>query len=569
MKPITPAPTMRSDSLDDAVLATLARLTAGLSPSSMIQAMTAWWTSLASSPAEQSRCMAVTFQLMLDHWGGRDREPTDTRFSDRRWHGWPWLTMARTHETATQWWEQVTRIDGMPDHAREQMSFYARQWLDLLAPSNLLATNPHALGKAMETLGGSLHQGWLLALEDLREAATADPTPKDMALTPGAKLATTPGQVVLRNHLVELIQYAPTTSKVQAAPIFIVPSCIMKYYILDLSPHNSMVRWLVDQGHTVFMVSWRNPDAADAHLTFDDYVRQGVLEPLALIHALCRQPVHLVGYCLGGTFAAVAAAALAREHPPQPVTPLAGLTLMAAETDFSEPGEMGVLIDEAQVKMLEAMMGSQGFLSGRQMAGSFQFLHARDLVWARRTQRWLLGEETAGNDLMAWNADVTRLPATMHSQYLRRMYLDNALANGRYRFEGRPVNLRDIRAPLFVVGTEKDHVSPWRSVFKIHQLADVPIRFVLTNGGHNAGIVSEPGHAHRHYRWGDTASDGARPTPEQWLQQATACEGSWWLAWSDWLTQRATGPEVAPRHPDSSAGLGAAPGHYVHVRYAD
>ena len=263
---------MRSDSLDDAVLATLARLTAGLSPSSMIQAMTAWWTSLACSPAEQSRCMAVTFQLMLDHWEGRDREPTDTRFSDRRWHGWPWLTMARTHETATQWWEQVTRIDGMPDHAREQMSFYARQWLDLLAPSNLLATNPHALGKAMETLGGSLHQGWLLALEDLREAATADPTPKDMALTPGAKLATTPGQVVLRNHLVELIQYAPTTSKVQAAPVFIVPSCIMKYYILDLSPHNSMVRWLVDQGHTVFMVSWRNPDAADAHLTFDDLV---------------------------------------------------------------------------------------------------------------------------------------------------------------------------------------------------------------------------------------------------------------------------------------------------------
>ena len=554
---------------DQIALATLARWTCGLSPASMAQAVTAWWTSLASSPAEQLRCLDLARRLMVDRWAVDHQTPSDSRFSDTLWHQWPWRGIARNHETATQWWEQVTRIDGMPAHAQEQMVFYARQWLDMLSPSNHLGTNPRAIQRAVETLGASLHQGWQLAYEDLKDAVAPSPLPKDPDLVPGASLATAPGQVVLRNHLAELIQYSPTTRKVHAAPVLIVPSCIMKYYILDLSPHNSMVRWLVDQGHTVFMVSWRNPDAGDAHLTFDDYVRQGVLEPLASIHAICRQPVHLAGYCLGGTFASVAAAALASEQPAQPVTPLASLTLMAAETDFSEPGEMGVLIDEAQVKMLEAMMARQGFLAGRQMAGSFQFLHARDLVWARRTQRWLLGEEAAGNDLMAWNADVTRLPATMHSQYLHRMYLDNALANGRHCFEGRTLNLRDIRAPMFVVGTEKDHVSPWRSVFKIHQLTDVPIRFVLTNGGHNAGIVSEPGHPHRHYRWSDTAADEVRPTPDQWMQQAASCEGSWWLAWNNWLTQRATGPEVAPRLPDSSAGLGCAPGRYVHVRYAD
>lgn len=555
--------------IDQQLLADMARFTHGLSPASLAQAMTAWWTNLATSPGQQLALLSLAQQLGIG-WMLSSREPAqDGRFSDPAWHPWPWSDMARLHEAAGQWWQAASQLDGMSPHAREQMGFFARQWLDMLSPSNALMTNPQAMARAQQTLGGSLRRGWELARQDVRaELGVSDVDAPPMP-GPGNGLATTPGQVVMRNHLVELIQYAPTTPKVHAAPLLIVPSCIMKFYILDLSPHNSMVRWLVDQGHTVFMVSWRNPDAGDAGIGFDDYVREGVIEPLAWVHAHCRQPVHLAGYCLGGTFAAVAAAALSGANPVQPRTPLASLTLMAAETDFSEPGEMGVLIDEAQVRMLEAMMSRQGFLTGRQMAGSFQFLHTRDLVWARRTQRWLLGEDVAGNDLMAWNADVTRMPATMHSQYLRRMYLDNALANGRYCFEGEPVNLRDIQVPLYAIGTEKDHVSPWRSVFKLHQLVDVDLRFVLTSGGHNAGIVSEPGHAGRRYRAADTAADGLRPTPEQWLEGAQAHAGSWWEDWDQWLAGHAVGPQHAARPPATDKALGPAPGRYVMVRYAD
>lgn len=555
--------------IDQQLLAEMARVTHGLSPASLSQAMTAWWMTLLSSPGQQLQLLQHAQQLGIG-WMLTSREPAqDGRFADPAWHPWPWSDMARLHEAVSQWWQAATQLDGMSPHAREQISFFARQWMDMLAPSNALLTNPQAMTRALETRGDSLRHGWELARQDMRvsmgvaEPETPPPGPRN-------GLATTPGEVVMRNHLVELIQYAPTTSKVHAAPLLVVPSCIMKFYILDLSPHNSMVRWLVEQGHTVFMVSWRNPDAGDAGIGFDDYVRQGVIEPLAWIHRSCRQPVHLAGYCLGGTFASVAAAALSREHPARPVTPLASLTLMAAETDFSEPGEMGVLIDEAQVRMLEAMMARQGFLSGRQMAGSFQFLHARYLVWARRTQRWLLGEDVVGNDLMAWNADVTRMPATMHSQYLRHMYLDNALANGRYCFEGEPVNLRDIGVPLYAIGTEKDHVSPWKSVFKIHQLVDVDVRFVLTSGGHNAGIVSEPGHSGRRYRVADTAADGLRPTAEQWQQGAgETANGSWWEDWHQWLSRHASGPLRPARQAPVDPELGPAPGRYVMVRYAD
>jgi polyhydroxyalkanoate synthase len=328
----------------------------------------------------------------------------------------------------------------------------------------------------------------------------------------------------------------------------------------------------------VYIVSWRNPDESDALLGMDDYVRDGVLAALDHVHRATGEPVHLMGYCLGGTFAAIAAGALgggdaqvgrpARDGG-EGTGPLATLSLLAAETDFTEPGEMGVLIDEAQVRLLEDMMAEQGFLTGKQMAGSFQFLHSRELVWSSLTRRWLLGEDEVPNDLMVWNADVTRLPAVMHSQYLRSCFLNNDLAEGRLLFQGQPVSLRDIRVPVFAVGTVKDHVAPWRSVYKVHRLVAGEVTFVLTNGGHNAGIVSEPGHPRRFYQLLTTPPREPWRSADEWQALAPRHEGSWWPAWSAWLVSHGQGRAVAARQPVPDAALGPAPGRYVMVRYGD
>jgi polyhydroxyalkanoate synthase len=296
-----------------------------------------------------------------------------------------------------------------------------------------------------------------------------------------------------------------------------------------------MVRYLVEQGHTVYMLSWRNPDERDRELTLDDYLRLGVLDALGTIGSLHGKttPVHAAGYCLGGTLLAIAAAALGRDGDRQGIVgaanlpPLKSLTLLAAQTDFSQPGELGLFIDESQIGYLDEITNGKGYLSGGQMAGSFQFLHSRDLVWTRRMREYLMGEREQRTDLMAWNADTTRMPARMHHEYLTALYLHNALATSSYRVEGRAVSLADLRLPVFLVGTERDHISPWRSVYKLHHLCDAEITFVLTSGGHNAGIVSEPGHANRSYRIDCRAAQGPWVEHEQWLQQAPTHEGSW------------------------------------------
>jgi polyhydroxyalkanoate synthase len=347
----------------------------------------------------------------------------------------------------------------------------------------------------------------------------------------------------------------------------------MKYYILDLSAHNSMVRWLVGQGHTVYILSWRNPDESDALVDMDDYLEQGILDPLAAIARLAPQrAVHAVGYCLGGTLLSIAAAALSRTQRvrgAEALAPIASLSLLAAEVDFTEPGEMGVLIDESQVALLEDMMAERGFLTGEQMAGSFQFLHSRELVWSATVREWWMGEPLRPNDLMAWNADTTRMPAAMHSQYLRRCYLHNELAESRYCVEGRPVSLDDIELPIFLVGTEKDHVAPWRSVYKLHRLTDAEITFVLCNGGHNAGIVSEPGHAGRRYRQRTRRAGEPWIPAQEWETLATPHEGSWWKAWHEWLVRHGSGRSLRARPIDAAHALAEAPGHYVLQRYPD
>lgn len=562
--------------LDRSTRAALGAAAGGLSPVSLGLAWADWCWHLAMAPGTASRLAArggvLAWQAMQQAVGGHP--PPERRYADAGWSQWPFSADAALHGAAEQWWRDATALHGMSPHHREVVQLFARQWLDLLAPSNWLWRNPQVLHKAAQTQGGSLARGMAHAVDDWRRSQGLPPLqPDEPVYRPGIEVARTPGQVVHRNHLVELIQYAPQTPQVQREPLFIVPSWIMKFYILDLSPHNSMVRYLVEQGHTVFMLSWRNPDEADALLDMQDYLQLGLFDPLAAITRLTGGvPIHAAGYCLGGTLLAIGAAALARK-PAVPgaeaIAPLASMTLLAAQVDFRDPGDLGVLIDDAQVAMLEDTMAERGFLTGQQMAGTFQFLHAQDLVWSVRMREYLLGEPDVPNDLMAWNADVTRMPATMHSHYLRSLYLHNDLAEGRYEVDGRPVSLHDLRLPIFAVGTVKDHVSPWRSAYKIHRLAHADVDFVLTRGGHNAGIVSEPGHAGRAFQQMQTRADDASLAPEDWQQQAPNFDGSWWPAWHGWLEAHGSGRTVPARQPRRTPALGPAPGRYVQVRYVD
>jgi polyhydroxyalkanoate synthase len=571
-------PAEAAASFDRSVHAALSRYTGGLSLVSLGLALADWAWHLAGAPGTAARLATqaplAALEALHKAAQGLDGATDDPRFADAAWSVWPFAAAATLHHAAEQWWQDATELRGQDHHHHDVVQLFARQWLDMMSPSNWPWSNPQVLRATAESRGDNLLRGLAHALDDWRRtqglAPLQEPGP---ARRPGHEVACTPGQVVHRNHLVELIQYAPQTPRVQRAPVFIVPSWIMKYYILDLSPHNSMVRWLVGQGHTVFMLSWRNPDENDALLDMEDYARLGVLDSLAAVSALTGGvPIHAAGYCLGGTLLAIAAAALARRQGVQGgevIAPLATLTLLAAEVDFREPGELGILVDEAQVAMLEDMMAERGFLTGRQMAASFQFLHARDLIWSTRMREYLLGEREAPSDLMAWNADLTRMPATMHSHYLHSLYLHNDLAEGRYEVEGAPVALGDLRRPMFVVGTVKDHVSPWHSVYKIHRLAPhADISFVLTSGGHNAGIVSEPGHAGRDYRLLISRAAETRLTAEDWQQAAPRFEGSWWPAWHHWLVTH-DGGTVPARHLDRSPALGPAPGTYVHMCYDD
>jgi polyhydroxyalkanoate synthase len=473
---------------------------------------------------------------------------------------------------AEGFWRDASHMPGMTAHHAQMTDFFARQWLGMVAPANWLATNPVVLQTTLQQGGANLVEGamnWWRDLGGLPDPAVVE---HDKHFRVGHELAVTPGAVVFRNRLIELIRYAPQTASVHPEPLLVVPSWIMKYYILDLSPHNSMVRYLVGQGHTVYMISWLNPDADDHDLTMDDYLRLGILDGLRAIGRLhgMRQRVHTMGYCLGGTLLAMAAAVIGRDggRTTAGLPPVASLSLLAAQTDFSEPGELGLFIDESQVGFLDEITRNKGYLTGGQMAGSFQFLHSRDLVWTRRMREYLMGEREQKSDLMVWNADTTRMPARMHHEYLTALYLHNALATSSYRVDGKAVSLADLRLPVFLVGTERDHISPWRSVYKLHHLCDAEITFVLTTGGHNAGIVSEPGHANRSYRMATRPAQAPWVEPGHWVETATRHEGSWWPAWHAWLAARSSRPVRA--HPiPPRAVLGPAPGRYVMRRYRD
>lgn len=554
-----------------------AQFSGGLSPAALALAFLDWSAHLAAAPGKRTelawkaarKATKLASHLAACGLGAGDAAcieplPGDERFAGEAWQHWPYSLWSQSFLLTQQWWHNATReVPGVTPHHEEMVAFVARQLLDMMSPANTPFTNPDVVARTLETGGANLLAGFRNGLEDASRQASGQGPVGTEAFVVGRDLATTPGEVVFRNHLIELIQYAPATETVQAEPILIVPAWIMKYYILDLSPRNSLIRHLVAQGHTVFCISWRNPTAADRDLGLDDYRRLGVMAALdAVATILPGRAIHAAGYCLGGTLLTIAAAAMVRAGDRR----LASLTLLAAQTDFTEPGELALFIDHSQVRLLESVMWNRGYLASDQMAGAFQMLRSNDLVWSRLVHDYLMGERTPMNDLMAWNADATRMPYRMHAEYLRRLYLDNDLAAGRLLVGGRPVALQNLRLPLFAVGTERDHVAPWRSVYKIHGLADTDVTFVLTSGGHNAGIVSEPGHPHRHYRIATRRHDDVRISPDEWVEQAGLREGSWWESWIAWLDEHSTGRVAPPPMGDLAAGLAPvtpAPGTYV------
>ena len=568
-------------SLDALAHAVRARATRGLSPAARVLAWQDWALHLALSPGKQVGLWKLALReqqrfvrYALDSAANRARKPCveplaqDRRFADPAWQQWPFNLIHQGFLLQQQWWhEATTGVHGVTQHHERMVNFAVRQWLDIWSPANFIPTNPEVLHALVSSGGASLRQGGRNFAEDLWRLLLDEPPAGTEEFVVGRDVAITPGKVVFRNHLIELIQYAPTTSDVHAEPVLIVPSWIMKYYILDLSPHNSMVRYLVEQGHTVFIISWRNPDSDDRDLGLDDYRQLGVMEALDAVNAIVPdRKIQAVGYCLGGTLLLIAAAAMARDGDER----LHGLTLLASEADFRDSGEISLFIDESQLAWLEAGMWDKGYLEGNQMAGAFQMLNSRDLLWSRRVREYLLGERQALNDLMAWNTDLTRMPYRMHSEYLRQLYLGNDLAEGRLRVGDKPIALTDLRVPLFVVGTVRDHVAPWPSVYKLHLLTDAELTFVLTSGGHNAGVVSEPGHPRRSFQIATRGVGERYVDPERWRAQAPLHQGSWWPAGQMWLARHSAGrvapPALGSARKKKYTPLEDAPGIYVRMR---
>ena len=568
------------ETIDRMVNANLARGTGGISPVVLAMAYSDWLMHLGMAPGKQALLneKAVRKMIRLGLYAFKSGqnpgtspciEPLrqDHRFDGEGWRQWPYNLIYQSFLLTQQWWyNATTHTRGVNRQNEAIVSFVTRQVLDMFSPSNLPLTNPEILRATMEEGGQNLTRGWANFMADMEKLIAGKRLDEgEEQFVVGRDVAITRGQVVFRNSLIELIQYQPATSQVYAEPVLIVPAWIMKYYILDLSPHNSMIRYLVEKGHTVFAISWKNPTAEDRDTGMDDYREQGVMAALdAVSMILPGRKVHTVGYCLGGTLLTIVAAAMARDGDHRVKT----MTLFAAQTDFVEAGELLLFINESQVAFLEDMMWDQGYLDAGQMVGAFQLLRSNDLIWSRLVYDYLLGQRQPINDLMAWNADQTRMPFRMHSEYLRHIFLGNELATGHYKVKDRPIAISDIRAPIFTVATEQDHVAPWRSVYKINLLADADeVTFLLTSGGHNAGIVSEPGHGRRAYQVAGRTDQDRYIDPDTWQATTTKQQGSWWPAWQAWLVKHSAEHQVSPPllgAPDKGLHpVDDAPGLYV------
>lgn len=581
--PKRPSKSSPAQTTDRDVRAEMSRLSGGLAPSAFATAWVDWAMQLAQSPARQMELQqqalmrgADTLQFALRAMSGTPLPPTeglegkpDARLSGEAWNQFPFNLFARAYQQQAAGAKETVRgVDGLSDYHAQLLEFALRMMLDAASPANFLPTNPELLAQTQTENGENLVRGARHLMEDMQRNASGGAPPGTEAFPLGEAVAATPGKVVFRNALIELIQYSPTTPQVHAEPVLVVPAWIMKYYILDLSPRNSMVKFLVDQGHTVFMISWKNPGVEDRDLEMDDYLNLGLRAALDAVSTLVpKRSVHAVGYCIGGTLLSIGAAALAREGDDR----IGSITMFAAQTDFSEPGELSYFINPAQLAMLDASMNRKGVLDSGQMGGAFALMRAQDLVWQPAVNNYLKGQRDKMIDLMAWNADGTRMPYRMHTDYLQRLYLRNELASNRFEVGGQRIRLSDLRMPMFVVGTETDHVAPWHSVYKVGNLVrSDDYSFLLTAGGHNAGIICGPVHPKRHYRLLTRRLADAHLAPEDWMAAAPRFEGAWWPAWQQWLVAHSASDPVKPPAMGSAskgyAVLEDAPGQYVRQR---
>ncbi len=493
--------------------------------------------------------------------------PGDRRFRDAAWRDNTLFDFIKqSYLLAARWLQGTVRdVEGIDERTARKVDFYTRQFVDALAPSNFLLTNPEALRATIESRGENLLNGLKNLLDDLErgKGRLAIRMTDLAAFRIGENIAVTPGKVVYQNDLIQLIQYAPTTEMVSRRPLLIMPPWINKYYVLDLRPENSFIRWAVAQGHTVFVISWVNPDARLAAKSFTDYMIEGPLAALDAIHrATGEREANVIGYCLGGTLLAATLAYMAAKRDKR----IKSATFLVTMVDFAEAGELSVFIDEEQLASLEARMNTKGYLKAHDMAQSFNMLRANDLIWSFVVNNYLLGKSPFPFDLLYWNADSTRMPAAMHSFYLRNMYQENLLVKpGGISLDGVPIDLAKVRTPAFLLSTREDHIAPWRSTYSATRIYKGPVKFVLSASGHIAGVVSPPGGKYGHWQ-----NDNNPPTPEEWFASATERPGSWWPSWQHWIAKYAGG--AVPARQPGDGGLEPiedAPGSYVRVRAED
>jgi len=565
----------QSTDIDRLLHAGTARLTSGVSLIGLGLAWFDWASHLMTSPGRQAE-LARNFSIdvirqvesAIGDWSEQPKnmpaENLDRRFISANWNRPPYSLIVRNFRSFERSWDDAFKIHGVSRRHQALLTFLMRQYLDIFSPTNGFLTNPDIVKRTIETNGLNLFNGWLNAVDDVVTSALAKEKSRQAQKSSiGIKVATSKGAVIAKTNIAEIIQYSPTTPKVQKTPIVIVPAWIMKYYILDLSKQNSLVAYLLDQGFTVFMVSWKNPDPEDRDIGLDDYRILGVMAAIeAAIKITGAKRVHGTGYCLGGTLLAIAASAMARDGDDR----LETLSLFASQVDFHDAGELRLFINDSQLALIEDMMWMQGYLKAEEMSGAFHILRSNDLIWSRLIKSYAMGEREKPLDIMLWSDDSTRMPCRMHSEYLRQLYLENRLAEGAMIVDEHPITLRAITTPIFLVGTEWDHVAPWRSVFKLHLLTEKELTFVLTNGGHNAGIVSEPGHAGRYYRVKTQAASGTYIDPDTWLEVADYKIGSWWPEWTLWLKQMSPNETDPPALGNPLKGfpiIGPAPGEFV------
>jgi len=549
-------------------------------PAGLLQAFYDMTASLLANPGKLTEAQFALWGSYFDLWRhttqrmfGGDSEPVtqpspdDRRFKDAAWQESPLFDFIKQSYLLSARWLQSTvqNVEGLDSKTAQKVNFYTRQFVDAMAPGNFILTNPEVLRTTIESKGENLIKGLENLLTDLErgkgklDIRMTDPN----AFEVGRNLAITPGKVIFENDLMQLIQYAPATKQVHRRPLLVIPPWINKYYILDLKPSNSLIKWAVEQGHTVFVISWVNPDTRLARRTFADYLREGPLAALDVIEqATGERQVNAMGYCLGGTLLACLLAWLSAKKKADRVT---SATFLATMVDFSKPGELSVFIDDHQLAEIEEKMRARGYLEGRDMASTFNMLRANDLIWSFVINNYLLGRDPFPFDLLYWNSDTTRMPAAMHSFYLRQMYHKNRLAKpGGITLEGVPIDLGKIKTPCFILATREDHIVPWESAYAATQLYRGPIKFVLAASGHIAGVINPPA-AQKYQHW--TNPDNSYPaTPTAWLAKAQAHPGSWWPVWQDWIGGF-TGAKIPTRKPGEGKlkPLGDAPGSYVKV----